>query len=297
MPPIIHNNYSIVIPAYNEADAIRGVLDELHKIKHSGALEIIVVNDCSSDETGQRAQKPGVIVLSNVQNSGYGYSLKRGISRATHEHIVILDADGSYPVAMLPKLITEYERGFDMVVGARQGFHYRGSTLKRIARVCFRAISEFSTGRKIPDINSGCRIFKRDIAKSFFHTLSSGFSFTTTITLAFMLNAHSVHYVPIEYHKRTGKSKVKYVRDTLRAAQLIVESIVIYNPIKLFLLASLAVVAVGLVSLIIGLAGASWIASVVFFTGIAAIAIFSLGLVATLLKFMYSKNHHLVLPL
>ena len=111
-----------------------------------------------------------------------------------------------------------------------------GKLLKRIARFFFRKLSEFTTGRKIPDINSGFRVFRKDLAMKFFHTLSSGFSFTTTITLAFMLNSYTVKYFPIPYNKRRGSSKVKYFRDTLRSAQIIIEAIVFYNPLKIFLL-------------------------------------------------------------
>ncbi len=147
----------------------------------------MVVNDCSKDNTAEEVGKFPVMLVQNVQNFGYGYSLKQGIRAARHDHIIIIDADGSYPISSIPTLVEEYEKGFDMVVGARQGAHYRGSKAKSIARFFFRVLSEFATGRRIPDINSGCRVFRKDAALRFFHTLSSGFSFTTTITLAFML--------------------------------------------------------------------------------------------------------------
>ncbi len=277
--------YSIIIPAYNEADAIGSVLTAIAASELKEA-ECIVIDDASSDATAAEAAKHGGIVRTNVQNFGYGYSLKRGIREATHEHIIILDADGSYPVSALPRLIEEYEKGFDMVVGARQGSVYRGSLTKRLARVCFRMLSEFATGRKIPDINSGCRIFRKDIATRFFHTLSSGFSFTTTITLAFMLNAYSVRYVPIEYHKRTGKSKVRYLRDTLRSTQIIVEAIVFYNPLKMFLLMGILVWFVALLALLIAHYAPS-LALLFFGAGTVSILVLSLGFISVFLKFMH----------
>lgn len=274
-------NYSIVIPAYNEADAAGPVLAELRTA--FPAAEIIVVNDASTDGTALAVAKHPVTLLTNVQNFGYGYSLKRGIGEAKGEHIIILDADGSYPVASIQALMHEYEKGFDMVVGARQGAFYKGSLLKRIARVCFRTISEFATGRTIPDINSGLRIFRKDVALRFFPTLSSGFSFTTTITLAFMLNAYSVTYLPIEYHKRKGASKVRYVRDTLRSAQIIVEAIATYNPLKIFLLVAAIVFALGLAASVLAV-WHPWVALLLFLSIASSMAVFSLGLVAVFLK-------------
>lgn len=279
----MRNNYSIIIPAYNETVGIARVLDEILAIESLSCFEIIVVDDCSTDTTSTVVGKYPVRLISNVQNFGYGYSLKRGIAEAKHKNIIILDADGSYPVSDIPLLIQEYEKGFDMVVGARQGIHYRGSTTKYVARFFFRILSEFTTGRKIPDINSGFRVFRKDLSFRFFHTLSSGFSFTTTITLAFMLNAHSVSYIPIEYHKREGRSKVRYWRDTLRSTQIITEAIIFYNPLKLFLLCAFGVMFAGVLSVGILLFD-PWVALLFFLTAAVSIAVFALGFIAVLIR-------------
>lgn len=287
----MNKKYSIVIPAHNEEGAIEGVLQELLALEPKGSFEVVVVDDCSTDATAGKVAAYPVKLLRNVQNFGYGHSLKQGIRAASHGDIIILDADGSYPVSSILKLIHEYEKGFDMVVGARQGFHYRGSLIKRIARFFFRILSEFATGQRIPDINSGCRVFRKDLAVRFFHILSSGFSFTTTITLAFMLNAYAVKYIPIEYHKRAGKSKVKYLRDALRSAQIIVETIVFYNPLKIFLLCAGVVFFSALVCIFIAL-WSVWIALLLFFGVSVSVIIFSLGLIAVLLKFGYDGRTH-----
>lgn len=283
----MNTKYSILIPAYNEEGGIGAVIAQILKLGTKERFEVIVIDDHSSDGTGREARKYPARLLTNVQNFGYGYSLKRGIRAASHEHIIILDGDGSYPVAAIPRLIEEYEKGFDMVVGIRQGSFYRGSRVKRVGRFAFRVLSEFATGRKIPDINSGLRIFRRDLAVAFFHTLSSGFSFTTTITLAFMLNAYSVHYIPIEYHKRRGTSKVRYFRDTLRASQIIVESIVFYNPLKMFLLCAVAIFLTGLVSIIIAFFSMG-LGLLLFLTVEGALGMLALGFVAIFLKYMYN---------
>ncbi len=233
-------NLSVIIPAYNEADAIGAVL---HKIQtHLATLnishELIVVDDGSTDATGELAQARGAKVVRNPCNSGYGFSLKRGILAANEEHILILDADGTYPVEEVKKLLDVYIQGYDMVVGARQGTYYRGNVLKNPARIMFRWIAEFVAGRSIPDINSGYRLMRRAAVLPYLSETCLGFSFTTSLTLAMMLSGNFVGYVPVSYHKRIGSSKVKHLRDTLRVAQILSKTIVRYNPLKLFIVFS-----------------------------------------------------------
>lgn len=283
--------YSVVIPSYNEAGGIGKVISEILNLRGEREFEVIVVNDCSTDDTANEVAKFPVRLVTNVQNSGYGFSLKKGISEAKFDNIVILDADGTYPVSEIPKLAEVYEQGFDMVVGARHGRYYQGKLVKRIARFFFRVLSEFVTGRSIPDINSGMRIFRKSLALRFFHTLSSGFSFTTTITLAFMLNAFSVKYVPIEYFKRKGDSKVRYLRDSLRSAQIILEAIIFYNPLKIYILCAEAVFVVGLLSLLIAIY--SKFAAFIFFASIvSSVLVVSIGFVVVFLRFMNSDQKH-----
>jgi glycosyltransferase involved in cell wall biosynthesis len=281
--------YSFIIPAYNEEGAIGKVLEEILALKLDVASDVIVIDDCSKDATAAAVAKYPVTLLRNVQNFGYGYSLKRGISAAQNDNIVILDADGSYPVAALPLLIAEYEKGFDMVVGTRHGKYYHGSFTKRVGRYFFRLLSEFATGRKIPDINSGCRVFRKALAIRFFHTLSSGFSFTTTITLAFMLNSYSVKYIPIEYHKREGVSKVRYVRDIVRSTQIIIESIVFYNPIKIFILCAIGVVLSGILGILVAIFYPI-IGLLVFLTLALVILLMSIGFIGVFLKFTHNDR-------
>jgi len=163
-----------------------------------------------------------------------------------------------------------------MVVAQRGGAFYQGSSVKRWGRFVFRWLSEFATGRSIADINSGLRVFRRSEIVPFFPSISTGFSFTTTTTLVYMLNGLFVTYLPIAYHQRVGVSKVRYVRDTLRALQIIVECILRYNPLKLFLLiacpflgmaALLLLIAIVLQSLVLFL-----IATVALSTGVLILA-------------------------
>ena len=231
---------SLVIPAYNEAAGIADVLAESKAVLGGLGIEheIVVVDDRSSDATAEIAERAGVIVLRNVENGGYGYSLMRGIRHARYETVAIMDADGSYPVRELPRLLDEYRRGFAMVVGQRRGTHSLGSRRLRVMRGLFRALTQFITGRSVPDVNSGMRVFTRAAVLPLFPHMSYGFSFTTSITLLFMMQALPVGFVEVPYLKRKGSSKVNYLRDSLRALQIVTSIAARLNPIKLFLLAA-----------------------------------------------------------
>ena len=261
---------SIIIPAYNEEAAIRTVVDRIRETMRASHIqhEIIVVVDGATDATADEATTIADQVIVHPQNLGYGQSLKTGITAATNDLIAITDADGTYPVERLPDMIGLADK-FHMVVGARTGKFYQGNIIKRYARVVFRMLSEFAAGRKIPDINSGLRIFRRSQIMPFFPIISAGFSFTTTSTLAYMLNGLFVHYTPIKYHKRAGRSKVRHIRDSLRAAQIIVEAILRCNPIKIFLLMSIPFV---ILSFILTLTSVLTLNLICMFAAIVALA-------------------------
>jgi glycosyltransferase involved in cell wall biosynthesis len=232
---------SLILPAYDEEKAIAQVLGEARETLDAQAIEyeIIVVDDESDDETARIAEECGATVLRNVQRGGYGYSLMRGIRQARFPTIAILDADGSYPVAALPALLDAYRRGFSMAVAERRGGDYASSARIRLLRGLFRLLAEFIVGRRVPDVNSGMRVFDRSAVLPLLPHMSYGFSFTTSITLLFMMRALPVTYVPIEFRKRAGRSKVRYLRDSLRALQIVASITARLNPVKLFLLAAL----------------------------------------------------------
>lgn len=224
---------SVIIPAFNEEEAIGEVIDALLDLFKKTRIEgeIVVVDDGSTDRTPEIAQSRGITLIRHPQNAGYGLSLRDGILQARYNHICITDADGTYPIHAIPDLARHID-AFDMVVGARQGKHYRGSLFKNPARLVFHALVQFATGTRIPDANSGLRIFKRDRVLPFLNTLCHGFSFTTTITLGMLSRGYFVKYVPIEYYKRKGRSKVRIFKDSLRTAQIIIQALMYYNPIK-----------------------------------------------------------------
>jgi len=278
---------SVIIPAYNESDMIANTIHSVNAMAETVGLdvEIVVVDDGSIDDTGQKASGAGARTLRHPHNVGYGRSLKDGIAAARHETIVITDADGTYPIDTIPKLLTEYGRGFDMVVGARTGDVYHGPLLKRILRWILRFLVEFTAGRRIPDINSGLRVFNRDTLMTYFSHLCDGFSFTTSVTLAYMMTGRFVTYLNVPYHERVGKTKVNLFRDSLRTMQFIVEAIVYYNPIKIFILISFLSALTSIVCLAFGFGFAILgleILGAVF--ALAVVVVFCLGLLAVLLK-------------
>ncbi len=271
--------YSVIIPALNEEGGIASVIDRLRSL--SPVPEIIVVDDGSTDKTGDIAKAKGVIVLRHPAPGGYGRSLKDGMKAATNELVAITDADGTYPLERIPALITILADGYDMVVGARHGKHYRGSFLKMPARLIFKWLVEFTTGRRVPDINSGLRTFRKTEVLKYEADLCNGFSFTTTITLIYLLTGKFVHYIPIEYGARHGASKVRIIQDSLRTLQYITEVIVTYNPLKLFVLMSGFLglfVVLSLVEFFIILDPIFLLFAALFFIG--AFIVFGMGLLA-----------------
>ncbi len=269
--------YTVVIPALNEEEGLGAVIDRIKALP--GSPEIVIVDDGSTDKTAEIARAKGCTVVSHPMPGGYGRSLKDGIAKATNDTIVITDADGTYPIEDIPRLITLFEKGYDMVVGARHGKHYRGALLKMPARILLKWLVEFTTGRFIPDINSGFRVFRKSDIAEFQGDLCNGFSFTTTITLIYMLSGKFVEYMPIEYAARTGKSKVRIIRDSLRTLQYITEVILAYNPLKLFVLMSAALAILSVIAFVLGITMVlDWLMVLGIFGAVASVLVFAIGL-------------------
>lgn len=226
---------SVVIPAYNEEKAIGAVLDELIKVLDGQAYEIIVVDDGSTDNTAKIVQeKKSIRLIQHPQNLGYGAAIKSGIRKANNDLILIIDSDGSYPPQEIPKLL-KYAEQYDMVVGARVGKEVKIQQYRRPAKWFLSKLANYLVEAKIPDLNSGMRIFKRAGIEKIFNILPSRFSFTTTMTLAYHVNGYSVKYVPINYYKRIGKSKISPLKDGFNFMMLIFRTITYFNPLKVFL--------------------------------------------------------------
>jgi polyisoprenyl-phosphate glycosyltransferase len=248
-------------------------------------FEVIVVDDGSSDGTGETAAAAGARVETHPHNVGYGHSLKTGIQAATYETIVITDADGTYPIESIPALVTRFRDGFDMVVGARSGRHYKESLLKMPLRWILRQLVEFTAGRHIPDINSGLRVFKRSTAIGYFSHLCDTFSFTTSMTLAYVMTGRFVGYETIDYLPRVGRTKVKLLKDSFKTLQYILEASIYYNPLRIFFAMALAILLSSAGSLLLALLTGL---TVFYFVGVGGVIVaglvMAIGLLAVLLR-------------
>jgi len=246
---------TILIPAKNEEGAITGTVQRIQEVMAEAGIkgyEILVINDGSMDRTGELAKAAGARVITHPHNAGYGRSLKHGIREASHDTICITDADLTYPAEAIPGLLKEYERGNDMVVGQRTGSHYRESALKAPLRRLLQWLVEYAAGRKVPDANSGLRIFSQKTILEHLPHLCDTFSFTTSMTIAYMLTGKFVTYVPISYDARVGRTHVKLLKDSLRTLLYICQSVMYYAPLKIFLLLAGLFVAASIPSFLVG---------------------------------------------
>lgn len=229
-----------IIPVYREhPDVLRQTITDLKAALTPLAdldWQIIVVNDGSPPEFDYRAigQEERVTLLVQPENRGYGAALKRGIRHSRAAWIGISDADGTYPVADFPRLIAHVGQD-DMVVGARTTQVRNIPWPRRLPKYVLNRYSSFLAGQPIPDLNSGMRIFDREKALAFWSFYPDGFSFTSTITMAFMAHRYPVRYVPIDYHKRHGKSSIRPISDTRLFFQLVGRMGLYFNPLRVFL--------------------------------------------------------------
>ncbi|MBU1176891.1 glycosyltransferase family 2 protein [Patescibacteria group bacterium] len=227
---------SIIIPAYNEEEGIEKVISELKETVDQ-EYEIIVVNDGSTDQTENILENiKDIKLINHPYNKGYGASLKSGIRKAQGEYILIIDGDGTYPVNEIPKLL-KYVNNYDMVSGMRKGknFDARWFYSQRLAKFILKKIASYVTKTKIPDINCGLRIFKKEIIEKYWDLYPQGFSFTTTSLVAFLANDYQVKFVSIDYHGRKGKSTLKPFKSFVGFINLILKLSLFFKPIKVFL--------------------------------------------------------------
>lgn len=237
---------SIVMPAFNEESSVGAAITELRETcqQKDIAAEFIVVDDGSRDATARIAKMSGARVIQHRSNRGYGASLKTGIAEATYDTIAITDADGTYPARYLPELLAELEHA-DMVVGARTGTKVHIPLVRRPAKWLLNLLANYVSGRHIPDLNSGLRVFRREVALQYFPILPDQFSFTTTITMAMLCDKYAVVYIPIDYLKRSGRSKI-VPWDAGSFAILILRIAMLFKPLRVFVPLALVCLAYGL---------------------------------------------------
>jgi len=274
---------AVIVPAFNEAEGIERTLTAIQEVlgTMSCTSEIVVIDDGSSDGTGERAKACGVRVITHPANRGYGAALRSGVLGTTADAIMIMDADCTYPPSAIPRLYDRLAEA-DMVVGSRPLSSRGVDWIRRPAKWFLNRFASYLVGRHIPDLNSGQRVMKRAAVLRYLHLLPSGFSFTSTITMAMLSNGHHVIYEGIDYAVRTGQSKIRAAHFT-SFLLLVVRATVLFNPLKVFLPLGAALFLIGIGKLIqdIILWNLSETAVMAF---LAAIVIWAVGLLADMIS-------------
>jgi glycosyltransferase involved in cell wall biosynthesis len=234
---------SVVIPAKNEAAALGGVLGRIRSVLADA--EIIVVDDGSTDPTAAVAAAAGARVVSHRYSMGNGAAIKSGARAASGDIIVFMDADGQHPPEAIPRLLERLADGYDMVVGARDRSG-QASAGRSLANGFYNRLSSWMVEHRIVDLTSGFRAVRAGKFREFLHLLPNGFSYPTTITMAFFRSAYAVDYVPVDVAQRIGKSHIRPLRDGVRFVIIILRIATLYAPLKLFLPVSIGFASLGL---------------------------------------------------
>jgi glycosyltransferase involved in cell wall biosynthesis len=287
-PAAARIDLAVVIPAFNERDGIGVTLNRVNQALAGCqySYEVIVVNDGSSDETSERAAAWGARVIDLPENRGYGAALKVGIAASTADFIAIIDADGTYPPETIPALMARLGDA-DMIVGARALRDTSIPRERRAAKWVLAKLASYLAERHIPDLNSGLRVMRKTMLQQFLHILPSGFSFTTTITLSCLCTGRQVIYVPIVCDARVGSSKIR-ARDFTAFVMLVLRTVVLFNPLKVFLPLGVVVAAGGALAMVYSLAHGT-LSAAPFMAGLTAIVVWSVGLLADLVSRLHLR--------
>ena len=251
---------SVVIPAYNEELAIGDDLRAIQSALTGAGLdyEIIVVDDASTDRTAEIVRGfPDVRLISHPYNRGEGAARTTGLRASRGDVFVTTDADGTYPNQDIPRLLAALE-GYDMVIGARKKEAGTMRWLRTPAKTFIRLLASYLTATRIPDLNSGLRALRKGPALQFLNILPATHSWVSTITIAFLTNGYTVNFIPIDYYPRKGRSSFHPLRDTYNYLSLVVRAIVYFNPLKVFLPASLLLLLVGGAKMIYDILAYNW---------------------------------------
>ena len=223
---------SIIIPAKNEAAIIGDVVASVRE--HYAKAEILVVNDGSDDDTASVAEKSGATVVTHPVSLGNGAAIKSGARAAKGDIFVMMDGDGQHKAADIRSLIEKLDAGYDMAIGARDSGSHAGVG-RLAANGLYNVFASMISGHRILDLTSGFRAVRADLFKKFLYLLPNGFSYPTTITMAFLRSGFPVTFVPIKAAERTGTSHIRPVRDGLRFLAIIFKIATLYAPLKVFL--------------------------------------------------------------
>jgi glycosyltransferase involved in cell wall biosynthesis len=275
---------SVIVPSFNEEKGVGDVVRRIHQVLSKARIrhEIVVVDDGSQDRTSAKAAQAGAKVVSMGENRGYGASIKAGMRQAQYSLIAIIDADGTYPAEELPELIRMTQTA-DMAVGARTKPNAAIPSLRRFPKWLLGKWANYLADRKIPDLNSGLRVFRKSIAARYEGLFPNGFSFTTTITLALECHGYIVKYHPISYAVRVGESKIRPIQDTINFFLLVLRVVMYFKPLKIFLPMSGIILLSGLIGGLSSFLHGETLHSATLFLLIAGAQVAAFGLLADLL--------------
>jgi glycosyltransferase involved in cell wall biosynthesis len=234
---------SIIIPAKNEMASIGQVVAKARQ--NFAEAEIIVVDDGSTDDTGRIAESAGARVVRHPESLGNGAAVKSGARAARGEILAFMDADGQHDATEFVRLLEKLADGYHMAIGARNS-NSHASVGRLFANGLYNRFASLVSSRQIPDLTSGFRVVRADYFRQFLYLLPNGFSYPTTITMAFLRSGYPVAFVPVNARQRTGKSHIRPVRDGVRFLAIIFKIATLYAPLKVFLPVSAAFFVTGI---------------------------------------------------
>jgi glycosyltransferase involved in cell wall biosynthesis len=244
---------SVVLPCYNERDHVELEVKRIRAALDAAGMrhEIICVDDGSTDGTREVLQAiPGIRSILLPRNQGSGTARRIGTQQARGEVVVWTDADMTYPNERIPELVRQLDDTYDQVVGARRSEAGTYKLFRVPAKWAIRKLAAYLTNTPIPDLNSGLRVFKRQVAQPYLRLLPAGFSCVTTITLAFLSNGHQIKYVPIDYFKRAGRSKFHPFKDAYNYIIQVLRMVMYFNPLRVLMPVGLTLLTATAVKLI-----------------------------------------------
>jgi len=235
------------MPAFNEAHGIAAVVERVRAALPEA--ELLVVDDCSADDTAACAAAAGARVERHPMNRGNGAAVKTGIRRATGEVILLMDADGQMDPRYIPAILGMIADGYDMAVGARSRDTQGDSAARRVGNRALDALGGYLVETEVKDLTSGYRAMRRDVIMEFIHLLPNRYSYPTTSTLALLKAGYSVGYVPIESRRREGgQSGQKLLKNGVRFGLIILRIISLFAPLRVYFPVALAMFALGMLS-------------------------------------------------
>ena len=246
----MNSKLTLVIPVFNESDEIENFFNDIKKICNFDLInEIIFIDDCSTDNSLNSLEKKinefktlpinvNFLLINNLKNRGYGFSIKKGVERSSNDSIAIIDLDRTYKIEdlniMANMFINDYELKYDLITGQRNINSINTSRLKIIGKTIINTIANFCFNEKIIDYNSGLRVFNKSKFMKHAHMMSNRFSLTTSMTITFLNENYEIKFLKIKYEERTGQSKLKFT-DFFKFLYTIFSLLFYYKPYKVII--------------------------------------------------------------